>query len=105
MAMACLVEFSMSPLDKGPSLSAYVARSLEIVADSGLAYRLTPMGTILEGEWDECMEVIRKCHQRMSADCTRISCSIKVDYRQGATGRLTSKIESVEKKLGRKLRT
>jgi uncharacterized protein (TIGR00106 family) len=95
----------MSPFDKGPSLSPYVARSLDIVANSGLAYRLTPMGTILEGEWDQCMEVIRRCHQRMSEDCARVSCSIKVDYRQGATGRLTSKIESVEKKLGRKLET
>jgi uncharacterized protein (TIGR00106 family) len=103
--VACLVEFSMSPLDKGESLSPYVARSLDIVANCGLEYRLTAMGTILEGEWQPCMEVIRQCYERMSADCKRISCSIKIDYRQSKTGRLTSKIASVEQKLGRKLET
>ena len=45
-----LLEFSMTPLDKGESVSAYVARSLDIVDRSGLPYQLTPMGTIVEGE-------------------------------------------------------
>ena len=30
-----LLEFSMSPLDKGESLSEYVARSLDIIDKSG----------------------------------------------------------------------
>ena len=47
-----LLEFSMSPFDKGESLGPYVARSLDIVDRSGLPYQLTPMGTIIEGEWD-----------------------------------------------------
>ena len=34
-----LLEFSISPLDKGQSVSAYVARSLEIIEQSGLDYR------------------------------------------------------------------
>ncbi len=95
----------MSPLDKGPSLSPYVARSLEIVANSGLEYRLTAMGTILEGELEDCLEVIRKCYERMKADCQRISCSVRIDYRQDAVGRLTGKIESVQQKLAKKLKT
>ncbi len=45
-----LLEFSMSPLGKGDSVSEYVARSLEIVEQSGLDYRLHAMGRILEGE-------------------------------------------------------
>ena len=52
-----LLEFSMSPLDKGESLSQYVARSLDIIDRSGVPYQLTPMGTILEGEWDDVMAV------------------------------------------------
>jgi uncharacterized protein (TIGR00106 family) len=103
--MACLLEFSMSPLDKGESLSPYVARSLDIVADSGLDYRLTAMGTILEGEFDECLDVVRRCYERMRVDCNRISTSIKIDYRKDKIGRLTGKIQSVEGKVGRKLKT
>jgi uncharacterized protein (TIGR00106 family) len=100
-----LLEFSMTPLAKGESVSRYVSRSLEIVDDSGLPYRLTSMGTVLEGEWDEVMRVVRACHERMRQDCDRIVTTIRVDYRAGASGRLTSKIASVEDKLGRKLST
>ncbi len=100
-----LLEFSMSPLDKGASLSPYVSRSLDIIDRSGLPYRLTPMGTILEGEYDEVMDVVRRCFERMRVDCDRISVSLKIDYRAGRSGALESKIASVESRVGRKLRT
>ncbi|MGD2063953.1 MAG: MTH1187 family thiamine-binding protein [Nitrospirota bacterium] len=99
-----LLEFSMSPLGKGESVSQYVARSLDIIDGSGLPYQLTPMGTILEGEWDEVMAVVQQCYERMRADCPRISCSIKIDAREGKSGRLAGKIASVEQRLGRELR-
>jgi uncharacterized protein (TIGR00106 family) len=98
-----LLEFSMSPLDRGESLSAYVARSLDIVDKSGVPYRINPMGTVLEGEWDEVFGVVRKCFDEMRGDCNRISIAIKVDYRKGRSGRLDSKIASVEKRLKREL--
>jgi uncharacterized protein (TIGR00106 family) len=99
-----LLEFSMSPLGKGESVGAYVARSLDIIDQSGLDYRLNPMGTVLEGEWDDVFDVVRRCYERMRKDCNRISCTIKVDYRKGHHGRLTSKTASVEKRLKRKLK-
>ena len=101
--MSVLVEFSMSPFDKGPSVSTYVAGSLDIVSRSGLPYRLGPMGTCLEGEWDAVMGVIRQCYLRMAEDCGRITCPIKVDARAGHEGRLTAKVEKVESLLGRDL--
>lgn len=100
-----LLEFSMSPLGKGESVGRYVARSLEIVDQSGVDYRLNPMGTVLEGEWDEVFEVVRRCFERMKKDCRRISCTIKVDYRRGHRGRLSGKVASVEKRLRKKLKT
>jgi uncharacterized protein (TIGR00106 family) len=99
-----LVEFSMSPLGKGESVSKYVSRSLDIIDKSGVPYRLNPMGTVLEGEWDEVFAVVRKCYERMKKDCNRISCSIKVDYRKGHSGRLVSKVVSVEKTLKRAIK-
>jgi uncharacterized protein (TIGR00106 family) len=100
-----LLEFSMSPLGKGESVGAYVARSLEIVEQSGLDYRLHAMGTVLEGEWDEVMGVVKQCYDAMRTDCPRISCSIKIDAREGASGRLASKVQSVEQRLGRTLKS
>ena len=99
-----LLEFSMSPLGKGESVSKYVSRSLDIIDKSGIPYRLNPMGTVLEGEWDEVFAVVRKCYARMKKDCNRISCSIKVDYRKGHSGRLVSKMASVETALKRAIK-
>ena len=45
-----LLEFSLAPLEKGPSVGDYVTRSLKIIDESGLDYRLHAMGTIIEGE-------------------------------------------------------
>jgi uncharacterized protein (TIGR00106 family) len=100
-----LIELSMSPMDKGPSVSKWVARSLEIIDRSGLDYRLGPMGTCIEGEWDEVLEVVRKCWKAMSRQSVRITFSVKGDWRRGAKGRLEAKVVAVEKNLGRKLRT
>lgn len=100
-----LLEFSMSPLGKGESVGKYVARSLDLIDKSGVPYRLNPMGTVLEGEWDEVFEVVRACYARMKRDCNRISCTIKVDYRKGHAGRLSSKVASVERRLKRRVRT
>jgi len=100
-----LLEFSMSPLGKGESVGKYVSRSLDIIDRSGVAYRLNPMGTVLEGEWDEVFNVVRQCYEAMKKDCPRISCTIKVDYRHGKNGRLTGKVSSIEKRLKRTLKT
>lgn len=103
--MSLLLEFSMTPLDKGESVSHYVARSLDIIDKSGLPYRMGPMGTCLEGEWDELMTVVKKCLVRMESDCNRVTLSMKVDYRKDKNNRLTGKIKSVEEKLGRPVNT
>lgn len=98
-----LLEFSMSPIDKGESVSQYVSRSLDIIDKSGISYKINPMGTCIEGSWEEVMSVVAKCFERMKDDCNRISVSLKIDYRKGKTGRLDSKIKSIEDKLGRKI--
>ncbi|PQO26883.1 MTH1187 family thiamine-binding protein [Blastopirellula marina] len=100
-----LLEFSMSPLTKGDSVSQYVARSIDIIDKSGLDYRLHAMGTIIEGDIDAVLAVLKSCLEAMAADCDRITCTAKLDYRAGYSGRLQTKVDSVEQKLGRKVRT
>ena len=99
-----LAEFSLTPLDKGESVSPYVSRSIDIIDTSGVPYKLGPMGTCVEGDWDQVFGVIKACFDRMSQDCNRVSIAIKVDYRKDKSGRLESKIATVEKTLGREVK-
>jgi len=104
--MSALVEFSMFPTEATQSKSAFVARVLDIVDKSGLPYQLTPMGTIIEGETvAEVMAVINEAYEELQTDCERVYSSIKIDWRKGAMGRLGKKVNSVEEKLGRKLKS
>jgi uncharacterized protein (TIGR00106 family) len=100
-----LLDFSMSPLGKGESVSPYVARCLQVVADSGLDYRLHAMGTTLEGELDQVLEVVRRCFAALHADCDRVTCSVKIDSRLGKGGRLNSKVQAVQALIDRPLKT
>ena len=99
-----LLEFSIAPMDKGPSVGRYVARALDIVDRSGIPYRLNPMGTVLEGSWDEVMGVVRRCLEDLERDCDRISITMKLDQRKGKTDALRTKVEEVERLVGRKLK-
>lgn len=101
--MSVMVEFSVVPIGKGPGLSPSIARALNIVADSGVSYKANPMGTVLEGSWDEVMGVIRKCHDEVMKDSERVLTSIKIDDRKGREQRIDKKLKSVEEKLGLKL--
>jgi uncharacterized protein YqgV (UPF0045/DUF77 family) len=83
-----LAEISMWPMDKGESVGAY-----------------GPLGTSIEGEWDDVMGVLKQCFELLSKDSNRIACTVKMDWRKGKSGMLDSKVRSVEQKLGRKLKT
>ncbi|MFW5945309.1 MAG: MTH1187 family thiamine-binding protein [Candidatus Natronoplasma sp.] len=98
-----LAEFSVVPLDKGVSLSDYVSQIIDIVDESGIDYKLTPMGTVVEGDWDEVMDLITECHEEMRNYSDRIETKIIIDDRKGAKNRLSGKIESVENKLGKEV--
>ncbi len=102
MVMADLV---VVPVGEGESLSSFVAEILKVIDDSGITYRLHPMGTVLEGDWESVMAVVDACFQRAARLAGRVSLSLKIDYRAGEASRLESKVQTVEAKLGRRLRT
>jgi len=99
------MEFTIIPLDKGPRFSQYVAGILDIVDESGLNYRLNPMGTVVEGPWDELLHLIDTCFKSLEKQSDRISLQVKFDHRKGVTNALESKIKSVKEKSGRSIKT
>jgi uncharacterized protein (TIGR00106 family) len=99
-----LAEFSIVPIGKGASVGNDVAKVLEIVDKSGLSYKLNPMGTVVEGTWDDIMPLIKKCHQAVMKGGERVVTSIKIDDRKKRRNMIESKMESIEKRLNKTLR-
>jgi len=100
--MSVLMEFSIFPTDKGESVSQYVSKVIQMIHESGISYRLTPMGTVVETEtMDGALEVLRKSHKILDKDSHRVYCSANFDIRKGQTNRLDGKIASIEEKIGK----
>jgi uncharacterized protein (TIGR00106 family) len=99
-----LLEMSVVPMGAGESVSQYVAECIDLIDKSGLDYEVHSMGTIVEGELSEVLDLMRACIEKMATHSDRVSCSAKLDYRKGKSGRLAGKVDSVEQKLGRSIK-
>lgn len=93
-----LVAFSVAPAGH-ESVHDAVADAVRIVRESGLPNRTDAMFTTIEGEWDECMDVVRRATEACAKYGNRVSLVLKADIRPGYTGQLTAKIERVEAAL------
>lgn len=97
-----LVAFSVAPsvpADDSGSVSQAVAAAVKVVRDSGLPNQTGSMFTTVEGEWDECMAVVKGAVDAVAQFGPRVSLVLKADIRQGYTGELTAKVERLEAAL------
>ena len=98
-----VVEISIVPLGTGStSLSPYVAACEKVLRENsgGLKYELTAMGTILEGDLDQIITLVRRLHEvPFDQGAQRVSTNIKIDDRRDRTGTIEQKVKSVEEKL------
>lgn len=95
-----LFAFSVSPAGgESPDASVHdaVAAAVRIVRASGLPNRTDSMFTTIEGEWDECMDVIKRATEAVGEYGTRVSLVLKADIRPGYEGELTGKLERLER--------
>ena len=94
-----IASFSIVPLDKGESVSEYVAICAALVQDSGLPFQLTPMATVVEGELVEVMDLISRCHLAVRQRSRRVLTRVDIDDREGKNDALHQKVESVRARL------
>jgi uncharacterized protein (TIGR00106 family) len=99
-----LAEFSIVPIGKGSSIGDQLAEVLKIVDASKLPYKANPMGTVVEGEWNDVMDLIRGCHEAVMSTSERVVTSISIDDRKGKPNRIDQKVESIERRIGKVLK-
>jgi len=105
--MSVLLEFAMFPTSdecrEGSGVSKQVSKIIDMIDSSGVAYQLTPMGTIIEvDEIREALDIVEKAYECLS-DCDRVYSSLKFDIRKSKSNRLKQKIASVEKHLQKEI--
>lgn len=101
--MSVLVEFAMFPTDKqGESAAPYVSKVIEVIRGSKLPYVLGSMGTTFEASsLKEANDLIQKAYEALEPFSERVYTCIKMDIRKDAKERITGKITSIEKQIGK----
>lgn len=99
-----LVELNINPLGRGTHLSNDLGEILKLIDDSGLRYALTPLGTCIEGEWDDVMALIKDCHKRVRTMSSHVFTTLRIEDEEGATNKIQENILSVERAAGRTLK-
>jgi len=99
-----LAEFSIVPVGLGSSIGDRLAEVLKVIDASGLPYKINPMGTVVEGGWDDVMKLIKKCHATVMKNGERAITSISIDDRKGKPNRIEEKVKSIERRIGKSLK-
>lgn len=98
--MRVIADICIVPLGVGVSLSPYVAACERVLQEAGLHPRLHAYGTNVEGEWDQVMQALRRCHEVVhQMGAPRISTSLRLGTRVDRPQTMEDKIRSVEEKL------
>ena len=101
MEKQVVAEISVVPLGTGkPGVSEYVAACCDLLENiNGISYQLTPMGTILEGSFDQVLEAVRQLHEvPFTLGALRVLTTLKIDERRDKKLTMSGKLESVAKK-------
>jgi uncharacterized protein (TIGR00106 family) len=88
---------------EGSSVSKQVSKIIGAIDKNGVSYQLTPMGTVVETDtMREALDIIELAYEQVS-ECDRVYSSLKFDIRKNTKNRLVTKINSIEKELGKSI--
>ncbi|MCD8905463.1 MULTISPECIES: MTH1187 family thiamine-binding protein [Staphylococcus] len=88
----------------GPSVSEYIAEiqvELEKFKQQGkIDYQLTPMNTLIEGDLEDLLHVVKTIHELpFNKGLDRVCTNIRIDDRRDKQRKMNDKLKSVQKHL------
>ena len=102
--MQVMIDLCVVPIGVGVSVSQYIAECEKIIGAARLNSQLHPYGTVIEGEWDEVMAVVKQCHEKVhELGSPRILSVVKIGTRTDRAQSMQDKIDSVNEKLAKSL--
>jgi len=98
--MKVMIDLCVIPMGVGVSVSEYVTACQRVLEEAGLEHRLHAYGTNIEGEWDEVMAAVKRCHEVVhEMGAPRISSTMRLGTRIDREQSIEDKIQSVADKL------
>lgn len=90
-----LGELRVTPVGPPEDFAQIVAGVVQTVSETNLQYRVHAMGTTVEGELEEILDLVRRCHQEVRKHSDRALIELSLDDRADARGELIRSLERV----------
>jgi len=96
-----LMNISVTPLGTPTaSIGDYIAKVIKIIDEEGATYKLTDMGTIIEGDAHRLFEIANRLHESPFGEgVKRVITTIEIDDRRDKKVELGDKVKSVQARL------
>ena len=96
--MNCSIAIQYLPLDgkDDEEICRVVDAVIDYIDSTGASYFVGPFETTIEGDYDECMEILRQCQLvGAAAGCEHVITYAKINYRANES------VMSTEQKVGK----
>ena len=98
--MKVIIDLCVVPIGVGTSLSPYIAECQKVLEAAGLNHTLHAYGTNIEGDWDDVLKAVRRCHERIhEMGAPRITTSMRLGTRVDQAQTMVHKINAVLQQL------
>jgi len=94
-----IVNIALQILPTSATVHPYnlVDKAIEVIAASGLKYRVTPFETVMEGEYDKIMEIVKQAQQACyDAGADSLMTYIKIQSSKDCDVTIEDKMEKYE---------
>lgn len=95
-----LVELSIIPLGQGTHLSDQLAEIVKVIDASALPYQVTATGTIIEGDWEEVIDLVKRCHDTARRTSPHVFTTLRIEDEEGAIDKLRRNVTVIQTKVG-----
>ena len=65
---------------------------------------MTPLGTCIEGDWDEVMPLVKRCHDKARSMSSHVFKTLRVQDEEGAADKIEQNVAAVERAAARSLK-
>ena len=93
------VNVAVQVLPTAPTKAAYdvVDEAIAVIANAGIKYRVTPFETVMEGSYDELMEIVKQVQIAcFKAGAEKVMCYVKVQSNASEDVTIEDKMEKYD---------
>jgi uncharacterized protein (TIGR00106 family) len=91
------IAIQVIPFSREKELYELVDLAIQVIESAGIHYRVCPFETVMEGEYDRLMEIVKQCQQIcLDNGADQVLVNLKIQHRKDGDVRISDKMKRYE---------